>query len=174
MLYTVCMASPRRPNFLHLLLIAVMVLGIIAVLALVFAISSSLTSGTTSTSPQADANAPIPQPAYTDAVAAQLAASQGFQEVISYTDHGFEPATLPIQKGDAVRFTNNSHEGLWVAAVPGAGAYPGGDTSCGTSALDSCHILQPGEFWEFTFDVTGTWVYLNNVDKANTGTVYVQ
>lgn len=118
-------------------------------------------------------NTPIPQPAYTEAVQAQLAASNGFQALVSYTNGGFEPAKLSIDKGDTIRFTNNTHKDLWVAAGGGP-LYPSLPDSCGSSALDSCHMLRPGEFWEFMFDVAGSWSYLNSVDKTKQGVVNVQ
>ena len=158
----------RTQAYIYILIIVAVVIAAVAVLAHPAFTASPATATQTSNDGR------IPQPPLTDAVEAQLAASPDFQDLVSYTDQGFEPATLSIQKGDTVRFTNNSHESLWIAAVGGIGAYPGGENSCGTSALDSCHVLQPGEFWEFTFDVAGTWSYLNNVDKTNTGVVNVQ
>ena len=115
---------------------------------------------------------PIPQPAYTLAVQAQLATSKGFQDLVSYTDSGFQPTDLTIAKNDTIRFTNNSHSDLWVAAA-GATRYPSKDTSCAGSDFDSCHVIHSGEFWEFTFDVVGTWSFINNIQKTDTGTVHV-
>lgn len=116
---------------------------------------------------------PIPQPAYTPAVEAQLAASNGFEEVVSYTSRGFEPAKIAIPKGDTIRWTNNSHNDLWVAAGGGA-LYPGAQDVCGSSAFDSCRVIKSGEFWEFTFTKAGTWSYVNNMDKTKGGAVTVQ
>ena len=117
-------------------------------------------------------NEPIPQPPYTKQVEAQLAASNGFQELVSYTDRGFEPKHISIAKGDTVRFTNNSYRELWVAAS--ANPYPSAQSACGSSAFDSCRALKSGEFWEFTFGVAGTWPYVNNLDKSKGGVVTVQ
>lgn len=121
------------------------------------------------------ANQPISQPPYTKQVEAQLAASNGFQELVSYTDRGFEPAAIAIPQGDTIRFTNNSHHDLWVSAM-GQTLYPATAQSCGPSAFDSCHVVKSGEFWEFTFAVSGTWTYKNNMmgSAADTGTVTVQ
>jgi plastocyanin len=120
-------------------------------------------------------NAPISQPPYTKEVQAQLAASNGFQYLISYTDRGFEPSALDIPEGDTVRFTNNSHRDLWIAAS-GQTLYPATQQSCAQSAFDSCHDVKSGEFWEFTFTTQGTWSYRNNMmnNDADTGTVTVQ
>ncbi|MBI4087968.1 hypothetical protein HY418_01125, partial [Candidatus Kaiserbacteria bacterium] len=74
---------------------------------------------------------PIPQPPLTDAVKQQLAASSGFQELVSYTKNGFEPSEFSIAKSDTVRFTNNSHDDIWVAASGSAGSiYPGVQNGC--------------------------------------------
>jgi plastocyanin len=112
------------------------------------------------------------RPPFTAEVKAALAASKGFQILVSYTDRGFEPAFATIKAGDAVRFTNNSSHDLWIAAAGGAGsAYPGDGNNCGQSAFDSCRVLKYGEFWEFTFATAGTWSYQNNRDTKMTGVV---
>ena len=108
-------------------------------------------------------------------VVALLEKSKGFEVLISYTDHGFEPATATIAVGDAVRFTNNSSQDLWVASTGSSEnpLYPG-TSDCGGSTLDTCMVLEPREFWEFTFDESGTWTFQNNLDKGQTGSVLVQ
>ena len=114
-------------------------------------------------------------PPLTPAMEAILAKSNGFQYLVSYTDGGFEPATLDVKKGETVRFTNNSQSDLWIAETPASGSmYPSTGDECGQSAFDSCIPLKPQEFWEFTFDAAGTWSYKNNSDAAKTGVITVQ
>jgi plastocyanin len=142
-------------------------LAIIVILALWF-VSPAPPSAAPATS------ATPARPPFTPAVQAQLQKSKGFAVLISYTDQGFTPAQASIKKGQGVRFTNNSHGELWVAAQGSADhpIYPGtGD--CGASPLDSCIALKPGEFWEFTFDRSGTWTFVNNLDKTKSGSVSV-
>ena len=81
---------------------------------------------------------------------------------------------LKIKKGDTVRFTNNSTGDLWIAAVGPDPLYPAVQNGCGSSALDSCRTLAPGEYWEFTFAEKGDWHFVNNVDKSKTGVVHVK
>lgn len=98
-----------------------------------------------------------------------------FQYLISYTDTGFAPSTLTVKQGQTVRFTNNSSRQLWVASI-GQGStqiYPG-TSSCGGSAFNSCIVLNPGDFWEFTFDQSGAWEFQNALNKDDTGTVTVE
>ncbi len=104
-----------------------------------------------------------------------LEKSRGFEVLISYTDAGFEPAEANIKSGESIRFTNNSDHELWVAAV-GSGELPQypGMSDCGGSSLDTCKVLQPRDFWEFTFTESGTWTFQNNLDKGQTGIVEVQ
>ena len=117
----------------------------------------------------------LPPPPLTAEMKAVLAKSHGFQVLVSYTDRGFEPATATIKKGETIRFTNNSSDDLWVAATGTSGAvYPGKGNECGQSAFDSCLALKPHEFWEFTFDATGTWGYADNLHKNKTGIVHVK
>ncbi len=99
---------------------------------------------------------------------------KGFQMLISYSDGGFDPRTFTIKKGDNVRFYNGSSGDLWVASDPTAGPiYPGSITGCGSSAFDSCEALFPGEYYEFTFDLPGTWGFSNKLDAGKSGTVTV-
>ena len=89
-------------------------------------------------------------------------------------DSGFEPKDATVHQSDTVRFTNNSTRDLWIAADGSSGpVYPGVQNGCGSSALDSCRTLSPGEYWEFTFAKSGTWAFLNNLDKGDSGVVRV-
>ncbi len=161
----------RLQAYLYLLFIAAVVFGFLAAVLRHPVYVVPVNASNSAASSQQPASAPIPEPPFTDAVRAQLAASHGFQELLSYTDRGFEPLHYSIKRGDTVRFTNNSQEKLWVAA-DGDAVYPiTGD--CGSSALDSCTPIGPGEFWEFTFTEGGTWTVVNNLDKSKVGVVEV-
>lgn len=112
-------------------------------------------------------------PEYTPEMQAKVAKSAGFQALVSYTDNGFEPQHLAIRAGDTVRFTNNSSAQLWVAASGGK-LYPAAGKECGSSALDSCVPLAPQDFWEFTFDASGEWEIVNNLQKEKSAVVKVE
>jgi plastocyanin len=116
---------------------------------------------------------PRPEPTEADLVANQN--PKGFQLLVSYVNSGFEPHEASIKVGDTVRFTNNSTHDLWVAASGAGGSplYPGVDNGCGSSQLDTCKALKPGEYWEFTFAAPGSWSFSNNLDKAKTGDLVV-
>lgn len=117
--------------------------------------------------------APIPE--FTDETKAKLEKSTGFQHLISYTDHGFEPSRLTSKRGETVRFTNNSSYDLWVAADGrSVQIYPRSKSTCGSSDLDSCESFSPQDFWEFTFDVAGEWHIINNLDKTKGAIVRVE
>lgn len=149
------------------MLLALAILGVSVLV--IWYVSPKQTSPTEVTAPQTRT-----RPPFTPEVQAALAKSRGFSVLISYTDNGFEPTQATVKKGDAIRFTNNSSHDLWVAAQGTSGnpVYPGA-SDCGASSFDSCDTLQPGEFWEFTFSKTGTWTFVNNLDKGNTGAVQV-
>jgi plastocyanin len=117
--------------------------------------------------------APIPE--FTEAVVEKLAASKGFQALISYSDSGFEPNRAEVAKGETVRFTNNSSQDLWVVSVgEGTGKYPRTKEACGESDLDSCVALAPRDFWEFTFAKAGEWDIINKSDPTKVGKVLVK
>ncbi len=111
---------------------------------------------------------PPPPPAITRQELEAIRNGSGFQGFISYTDRGFEPTSVSIKKGQTVRFTNNSNTGMWISSIvtDASAPYPGTGNDCGNSAFDSCRTLNPGEFFEFTFDTVGTWGF-NNIVKAN-------
>lgn len=76
------------------------------------------------------APAPTPQ----DYVTAQ----KGFQYLVSYGSNGFAPKTLSVNKGETVRFTNNSTAPLQLSLT---GAPP----------------LTHGAYFEYTFTTAGTF-----------------
>lgn len=118
----------------------------------------------------------IQPPPFTGEISMALETSKGFQVLVSYTDRGFEPSTALVKKGETVRFTNNSSDDLWVSAIGATSGkiYPsGGGDECGQSAFDSCRTIGRGEFWEFTFDLSGAWSYQNNADTDQVGVVVV-
>ncbi len=158
----------------------VALIGVLLVLSLI----GTMHAGMWGTASQTEHAAPSPldlkttasgdiiAPEITPTMQAVLEESKGFQALVSYTDRGFEPRSLSIEKGDTVRFTNNSIRDLWVASS--GTPYPRGGDTCGESAFDSCIALKPLEFWEFTFDATGEWQYTDNLHKEFTGTVRVR
>ena len=158
-------------------------LAIAVIAAIIFALGIYLFVNTGTSVPAAtgteDTTLNVGQiPPLTPMMKAVLEKSKGFQALVSYTDRGFEPNSVTINKGEAIRFTNNSSQDLlWVASVAtgtiSGSIYPSGKEPCGQSAFDSCATLKPHEFWEFTFDVVGTWSYTDNLHKDRTGTVRV-
>ena len=105
-----------------------------------------------------------------------------FHALISYTDEGFVPESVNIERGQTVRFVNNAsaETGTWPASAvhPTHTIYPGSgiskcDTSEQSSIFDACRELQPGEFWEFTFTEAGEWRYHDHTHAYHTGAVIV-
>ena len=101
--------------------------------------------------------------------------------VVSYTNDGFSPNPLTINRGDTVYFTNNSNHGLWVASAvhPTHEEYPGsGIDGCDVETLvaifDSCEAVAIGGSWAFTFDHAGEWNYHNHVKAEEFGTIVVE
>jgi plastocyanin len=97
--------------------------------------------------------------------------------VVTYTDEGFSPKEIAINKGGAVKFINNSSRGLWVGANnhPTHTLYPEHSASdCLGSSFDTCKPIANGESWEFTFDQVGSWGYHNHVRARDLGVVVVQ
>lgn len=104
-------------------------------------------------------------------------ADPAFDALIAYTDSGYSPATVTIKKGQTVRFVNNSsNQETWPASAvhPTHGVYPEKTAAdCLGSAFDACRGLKSGEFWEFTFNQTGTWRFHDHLHASKTGSVVV-
>ncbi|MAZ67156.1 hypothetical protein CL652_00035 [bacterium] len=99
-----------------------------------------------------------------------------FHALVEYTDGGFSPASVTINKGETVRFVNNSSQPLWVSSAvhPTHSVYPEkSEKDCLGSSFDTCRVLQAAEFWEFTFDYTGEWRYHNHVRPQDIGSIVV-
>lgn len=106
----------------------------------------------------------------------QLQTMPVFQYVVDYTDTGFQPANLSIKKGETVRFFNESSLPLQVDsyAIGTAALYPDDQhSSCRGSTFDSCNVLPPQHFWEFTFTHEGVWSYHNDVATQHIGVIQV-
>ena len=114
-------------------------------------------------------------PFFSSGVAERLQASGGFEHIIMYTDAGFEPAHLLVQRGETIRFSNISSNDVWIAASgERVQIYPRTREVCGSSDLDSCRPFPPQDFWEFTFERPGEWEVVNNLDKSKSGVVFVK
>ena len=88
------------------------------------------------------------------APAAALAAS------VSITDFQFTPATVTIQAGDSVTWTNNS------------GGTP--HTTTSDSGVWDSGTLNAGQSFTFTFKTPGTFAYHCDIHPQMTGTVVVE
>lgn len=97
---------------------------------------------------------------------------------IMYGDDGFEPTTITINRGQTVRWMNQSGGDMWVASAmhPTHSMYPGSDIEkCGTDEepgiFDQC---ENGAVFEFTFNEAGEWGYHNHSRATHSGKVIVQ
>ena len=103
--------------------------------------------------------------------------------VVTLTDTGFTPSSVTINRGDAVRFVNDSSRGMWVGADehPTHTEYDGTSTRehCVDGAavggtFDQCASTPRGSSWEFTFTKSGTFGYHNHTGASSVGTVIVR
>jgi plastocyanin len=100
---------------------------------------------------------------------------------ITYTSAGFNPASATINKGDTVRFVNNSNGNLWVGSDehPTHTEYDNTNLQahCATGAtpsFDSCRNLTNGQSYSFKFDKVGSWDYHNHSAATLGGTIIVR
>ncbi len=105
------------------------------------------------------------------------------QNTIEMTSKGFFPAIVTISAGEMVTFLNKDMEKHWPATDihPTHTLYPGSDikkcfdgTSDKTKLFDSCHGLEQGESYIFTFNEAGTWEYHDHLNANLKGIIIVK
>jgi len=91
----------------------------------------------------------------------------GKEVVVSLTDGAFEPATVTIAAGTAVKFVNNGQGLHWPASFvhPVHQVLPGFDSERG---------LSTGETYSFVFTKVGTWPMHDHLFPQVTGKVIVE
>lgn len=91
--------------------------------------------------------------------------------IVTYTQTGFEPSEITVQKGDTVTFVNNSDTPLWVASDPHPEHtdYPEFDVARSKGG----QMPKVGESFSFTFNKLGTWAYHNHTASSDVGNVGV-
>lgn len=89
------------------------------------------------------------------------------QITVTYDGTSFSPNTITLNKGDTIKFVNNSSKGMWVASDPHPQhtIYPSFDekSSAGSSGT-----------YSFTFDRVGTWGFHNHQNPSARGTIIVR
>lgn len=87
---------------------------------------------------------------------------------VSYTDSGFSPNSITINRGDTVTFVNQSASQMWVAGNPNAQypqSYPGFNEGAQVSNGGKYSIL---------FSQAGTYQYYNENHVGSVGVIIVQ
>lgn len=86
---------------------------------------------------------------------------------VNYTDKGFIPPLIEIQKGQTVQFVNQSAGGMWI----GSGPHP---THTEYPEFDAKKNFPNGGIYEFTFNKVGSWSYHNHIGSEKTGMIIVK
>lgn len=94
---------------------------------------------------------------------------------IVFTEQGFVPALLTVERGTTVTFVNRTANSFWPASDPHPthGGYPE-TASCGGSAFDACAPVPPGAAWTLKLDRIGNWAYHNHLNPGARGTIVVK
>jgi len=96
---------------------------------------------------------------------------------VTYTDTGYTPKSITINKGDTVKFVNDSSGPMWTASArhPDHTLYPEKTANdCLGSAFDQCKSVNKGGSYSFTFNQVGSWNYHNHSNSSQFGTVVVK
>ncbi|MDB4940360.1 MAG: Plastocyanin [Candidatus Doudnabacteria bacterium] len=86
---------------------------------------------------------------------------------ISITSSGFSPASVTINQGDFVKFTNTDTAPHWPASDP----HP---THTGYPGFDALKNLAKGETYTFQFLKSGSWGFHDHLHPTDHGTVIVK
>jgi plastocyanin len=112
-----------------------------------------------------------------------VAGCSGDDSSVSMEGHSYEPASLTVQSGDLVEFTNASTEAHSVTAyddgLPRDADYfaTGGAQSEDKARSNiAAGLMQQGEKFELTLEVPGTYRYfcIPHEDDGMTGTITVE
>ena len=121
-------------------------------------------------SPTPSATTPEPNPTPTPSPVTAVKTVQ-----VNITASGFAPKDITINRGDSVKWVNQSEDEVWPASGvhPTHTSYPttGG---CIGSTFDACHGLKTGESFTFQFDIAGNWKYHDHLSASHFGSVTVQ
>ncbi|MEK7538763.1 MAG: cupredoxin domain-containing protein [Patescibacteria group bacterium] len=95
---------------------------------------------------------------------AMVPAMQVAEYTVTYSDAGFNPATLEVTAGSKVRFVNNSNTDMWVASAmhPTHKELPG---------FDEFEGEPKGSVYEYTFTTAGQWRYHDHLKPEFRGSV---
>ncbi len=85
-------------------------------------------------------------------------------QTITYTNEGFEPATLDVGVGAMVHFVNESDTQMWVAS----------DSHPAHDILPTFDQFKPGDMFMYVFEETGTWEYHDHLNPTAVGTIIVE
>lgn len=125
---------------------------VVVLVAVVFAISQPKKAETTS-------------PSKTEDTGTQTAQPTAESPTITYTDEGFEPATLTVKTGTVIRVVNNASSEL----VFSSGSHP---THLEDPELNMSS-LQPGEGGTVTAKTVGTHSFHDHFNAGKSGTLIV-
>ncbi len=89
------------------------------------------------------------------------------RSVVTYTDTGFSPSPLYVEKGETVTFVNESSKQMLVASA----VYP---THQILPNFVQKTAVSKGGIYEYTFVTIGTWKYQNDSNPADTGSIVVK
>jgi plastocyanin len=91
---------------------------------------------------------------------------QAVAATITYTDSGFEPSSLTVKSGDAIRVENKSSRSLSFNSDDHPSHTEQGELNVGN--------VSPGSSRVFTVTTKGTWGFHNHDNASHTGSLRVE
>ncbi len=92
---------------------------------------------------------------------------------IRYTDRGFAPQTITVDRGTTVFFINNSNKAFWPTTDAAAEVKPNG-TTIKTEIFDAGTAIVPGGKYQYEFTTAGTWNYYDRFATTSRGVIVVK
>lgn len=112
--------------------------------------------------------AQIPEPTPVPVVKALPTHDEDGNIIVRYTTYGFDPQTIEVEPGDAVRFLNTNISSMWVKAQ----AHPTAEYF-EYASLNQGRSSYMGESYVFTFTQVGSWGYINLNKDTHKGVIIV-
>ncbi len=85
-------------------------------------------------------------------------------QTVTYTNEGFEPATLEVGVGAMVHFVNESNTEMWVAS----------DSHPAHTDLPTFDQFKTGDMFMYIFEEPGTWEYHDHLNPTAIGKITVK
>lgn len=140
-------------------------IGILIILSLLLLGTSYVVGGEKNTKPSANLASVVPVEEELGEEGETVIVTTQVIHIVTYSEDGFSPKHLEIEKGESVRFENKSDELMWVTHEDSLGCVED------SNEFDQC---SPSTDFEYRFGQKGEWSYFNTLKPEHGGIIRVE